>query len=303
MISHYPLLETAPFMEFTSVKVTDAFNHLFDIEKNTEENLQSYCQSLINKIFQLHYSQIQNFINHHCSIAKNPIDWLNTFEKLIVVNEKLFQKGSNESRHIKFQTCIELKRLNLICDETQESPTRLNKKQINAESEDRYFSFKELREKLNQLEVFEEKIILLTNEKYNYQQSNIDFVNKNLPDFDKQCDKEIEHLFEMKKLQEQLKTVVTSTISQNVILGNQIRVYCNMNQLVDVFFQLNRELFIEGKPFLDANTNDFVALICNNFVDKEGRKISPDTVRTILTPSKSDKRPKAHKRIDLDKML
>ena len=57
-----------------------------------------------------------------------------------------------------------------------------------------------------------------------------------MPDFDKQCDKEIEHLFEMKKLQEQLKTVVTSTISQNVILGNQIRVYCNMNQLVDVFF-------------------------------------------------------------------
>ena len=46
------------------------------------------------------------------------------------------KKGSNESRHIKFQTCIELKRLNLICDETQESPTRLNKKQINAESEE-----------------------------------------------------------------------------------------------------------------------------------------------------------------------
>ena len=52
MTSHYPLLETVPFVEFTSVKVTDAFNHLFDIEKNTEENLQSYCQSLINKIFQ-----------------------------------------------------------------------------------------------------------------------------------------------------------------------------------------------------------------------------------------------------------
>ena len=140
MISHYPLLETAPFMEITSVKVTDAFNHLFDIEKNTEENLQFYCQSLINKIFQLHYSQIQNFINHHCSIAKDSMEWLNTFEKLIVVNEKLFHKGNNESRHIKFQTCIELKRLNLNCEESQESPTRLNKKQINAESEERYFS-------------------------------------------------------------------------------------------------------------------------------------------------------------------
>ena len=303
MISHYPLLETVPFMEFTSVKVTDAFNHLFDIEKHTKENLQSYCQALINKIFQLRYSQIQNFINHHCSIAKNPIDWLNKFEKLIVVNEKLFQKGSNESRHIKLQTYIELKRLKLRCDETQESPKRLNKKQINPESEERYFSFKELREKLNQLEVFEEKIILLTNEKYNYQQSNIDFVNKNLPDFDKQCDKEIEHLFEMKKLQKQLKTGIKSTISQNLISGNQIRVYCNMNQLVDVFFQLNRELFIEGKPFLDANTNDFVALICNNFIDKGGHEISPATVETILRPSKYDKRPKSHKRIDVNKLI
>ena len=178
MISHYPLLETVPFLEFTSVKVTDTFNHLFDIEKITEENLQSYCQALINKIFQLHYSQIQNFIKHHCSIAKNPIDWLNTFEKLIVVNEKLFQKGSNESRHIKFQTCIELKRLNLICDETQESPTRLNKKQINAESEERYFSFKEVKEELDRIPIFEEKIVYLTNQKFDYQQSVIDFVNK-----------------------------------------------------------------------------------------------------------------------------
>ena len=302
MISHYPLLETAPFMEFTSVKVTDAFNHLFDIEKNTEENLQSYCQSLINKIFQLHYSQIQNFINHHCSIAKNPIDWLNTFEKLIVVNEKLFQKGSNESRHIKFQTCIELKRLNLICDETQESPPRLNKKQINAESEERYFSFKEVKEELDRIIIFEEKIVYLTNQKFDYQQSVIDFVNKNLPPFDEQCTNEIERLIEVRKLEEQLTKKKTNYI-QRPTLENKIKINSNLNQLVDVFFQLNRELFIEGKPFLDANTNDFVALICNNFVDKEGRKISPDTVRTILTPSKSDKRPKAHKRIDLDKML
>ena len=302
MISHYPLLETAPFMEFTSVKVTDAFNHLFDIEKNTEENLQSYCQSLINKIFQLHYSQIQNFINHHCSIAKNPIDWLNTFEKLIVVNEKLFQKGSNESRHIKFQTCIELKRLKLRCDETQESPNRLNKKQINAESEERYFSFKEVKEELDRIIIFEEKIVYLTNQKFDYQQSVIDFVNKNLPPFDEQCTNEIERLIEVRKLEEQLTKKKTNYI-QRPTLENKIKINSNLNQIVDVFFQLNRELFIEGKPFLDANTNDFVALICNNFVDKEGRKISPDTVRTILTPSKSDKRPKAHKRIDLDKML
>lgn len=47
MVPHYPLLETAPFMEFTSVKITDDFNPLFDVEKNEEENLQSYCQHCI----------------------------------------------------------------------------------------------------------------------------------------------------------------------------------------------------------------------------------------------------------------
>jgi hypothetical protein len=105
-------------------------------------------------------------------------------------------------------------------------------------------------------------------------------------------------------LEEQLTKKKTNSIHKSTAtLENKIKINSNLNQLVYVFFQLNRELFIEGKPFLDANTNDFVALICNNFVDKEGRKISPDTVRTILTPSKSDKRPKAHKRIDLDKML
>ena len=302
MISHYPLLETVPFMEFTSVKVTDTFNHLFDIEKHTKENLQSYCQALINKIFQLRYSQIQNFINHHCSIAKNPIDWLNKFEKLIVVNEKLFQKGSNESRHIKLQTCIELKRLKLRCDEAQESPKRLNKKQINAESEERYFSFKEVKEELDRIIIFEEKIVYLTNQKFDYQQSVIDFVNKNLPPFDEQCTNEIERLIEVRKLEEQLTKKKTNYI-QRPILENKIKINSNLNQLVDVFFQLNRELFIEGKPFLDANTNDFVALICNNFVDKDGHEISTATVETILRPSKYDKRPKSHKRIDVNKLI
>ena len=303
MASKYLIKETAPFVQFSSVKVTDAFNPLFDIEAVPRQTLEDYCQQLINKTFSLSLKHIPVFISHHCNLVKKPLLWLNKFEKLIELNIELFSGTRNQSRLLKIYNCLETKREKLEAGDLNENKIKPAKKYINAESEDRYFSFKELREKLNQLEVFEEKIILLTNEKYNYQQSNIDFVNKNLPDFDKQCDKEIEHLFEMKKLQEQLKTGIKSTISQNLISGNQIRVYCNMNQLVDVFFQLNRELFIEGKPFLDANTNDFVALICNNFVDKEGRKISSATVETILRPSKYDKRPKFHKRIDVNKLI
>jgi hypothetical protein len=33
------------------------------------------------------------------------------------------------------------------------------------------------------------------------------------------------------------------------------------DQLVDVFYQLHRELFVDGKPYIDGNTNDLIALI------------------------------------------
>ena len=105
-------------------------------------------------------------------------------------------------------------------------------------------------------------------------------------------------------MEEQLTKKKTNSIHKSTAtLENKIKINSNLNQLVYVFFQLNRELFIEGKPFLDANTNDFVALICNNFVDKEGRKISSATVETILRPSKYDKRPKSHKRVDIDRLI
>ena len=298
----YPLMETAPFLEFTSVKVTDTFNPLFDVEKINKENLQSYCQDLWNKIFELRHSQIQSFISHHCSIAKNPIQWLNMFEKLIIVNEELFHNGRNKSRLMKFQTCIEVKRLKLKCEETKKSPSRPSKRQINAESEERYFSFKEVREKLSKIEFFEEKIVFLVNQKSDYQQSEIDFVNKNLPQFDEQCNNEIERLLEVRKLEEQLKKNGLGHLRKSVS-GNKIKINSNLNQLVDVFFQLNRELFIEGKPFLDGDTSDFVALICNNFVDKDGHELSTATVETILRPSKYDKRPKSNKRVDVDKLI
>ena len=51
MISHYPLLETAPFIEFTSVKVTDAFNHLFDIEKTQKKIYSLIANHLSIKFF------------------------------------------------------------------------------------------------------------------------------------------------------------------------------------------------------------------------------------------------------------
>lgn len=89
----------------------------------------------------------------------------------------------------------------------------------------------------------------------------------------------------------------------NQIQNPKMQFNGNLNQLVDVFYQLHRELFVDGKPYIDGNTNDLVALIVNSFVDKDGKEISPLTVKTILKPSKEEKRPNTHKRLDIDKML
>ena len=53
MSEKYQLKETAPFVQFSSVKVTDAFNDLFDIEAIPKQSLEDYCQQILNKIFSL----------------------------------------------------------------------------------------------------------------------------------------------------------------------------------------------------------------------------------------------------------
>ncbi|MCQ4035519.1 hypothetical protein [Kaistella montana] len=108
MASRYLIKETAPFVQFSSVKVTDAFNALFDIEKIPEETLETYCQALFTKAFNQNNSNIPDFLNHHCSLVKDPMFWLNKFEKLISENEEIFHEAKRDSKLMKFQTCIEL---------------------------------------------------------------------------------------------------------------------------------------------------------------------------------------------------
>jgi hypothetical protein len=78
---------------------------------------------------------------------------------------------------------------------------------------------------------------------------------------------------------------------------------CNVNQFVDIFYQLTREIIIDGTPIIEGNINDVAAIIVNSFVDKDGKEISTQSVKTILQPSREDKRPNSHKKIDVNKFL
>jgi len=295
-------IKTAPFPEHVAVQTAQAQNPLFDIIVEDDFTLQKYCDALIAKIFTLRQSDFPNFINYQCNQVKNPLIWINKLEKLLANNEAFFSSKTAMSRYNKLYNLIDDKRKELQSTSVKEPVTKTPKKFINAESEDRHFSFYELKKQLEKIDDDNQKILLLTKEKFEYQQANIEFINQKTPIYDAQCTKEIENIYALQKIQSAIEEAQKLKIGSQ-IANNKMQFNGNVNQLVDVFYQLHRELFVDGKPYIDGNTNDLVSLIVNSFVDKDGKEISPLTVKTILKPSKEEKRPNTHKRIDIDKLL
>ncbi len=233
---------------------------------------------------------------------KNPEVWICKLEKLLANNEAFFSSKTALSRYNKLYILIDKKRTELQSSCVKTPITKTPKKFINAESEDRHFSFYEIKKQLEKISDDNQKILLLTKEMFEYQQANIEFINQKIPLYDNQCTKEIENIYALQKIQAAIEE------AQNQKIGNQMpfkkmQINCNLNQFVDIYYQLSRELFVEGKSMIDGSVNDLVAIIVNSYVDKDGKEISPETVKTILTPSRTEKRPKPHKRIDIDKML
>ena len=295
-------MQTAPFVELLAVPSAQANNPLFDIIIEDKITLQKYCNALIIKILELRQSQFPAFIEYQSNQVKHPEVWICKLEKLLANNEAFFSSKTAMSRYNKLYFLIEKKRTELQSSRVKVSVEKTPKKIINAESEDRHFSFYEIKKQLEKINDDNQKILLLTKEMFEYQQANIEFINQKTPFYDTQCAKEIENIYALQKIQAAIEE------AQNHKIGNQIpfkkmQINCNLNQFIDIHYQLTRELFVDGKPILDGSVNDLVAIIVNSFLDKDGKDISPETVKTILTPSRTEKRPKPHKRIDIDKML
>lgn len=302
MSENHQTKHTVQFPERTTVSKKQSQNALFDIFIEDVQDNAAYCVTLLAKLLELPYAQIPDFFSHHCNLVADPIKWLNKTEKLISENELMFVNSTSQGRMMKCYTIIESKRKEIEQTGYKHTLARVPMQYINAECEDRYFSFKETKEKVSELEDYTDKIMFLTKEKFDYEQASIDFINPKLPDYSQQCQKEIDQIQHIKRLSNDFSEKQKQK-SNETLSFSKLKINCNINQLVDIFYQLHRELFNNGKPIIDGNINDIVAVIVNSFTDKDGRGLSPQTVKTVLTPSKEDKRPKPHKRIDIDKLL
>jgi hypothetical protein len=300
--SDKPTTKTVPFEELITVTHLLSTNKNLDVIIEEQITLEEYCNAIVDKLFNLPQTQFLNFINHQLEQVKSPLGWLDSFDLLIAENEKLFVEKGLLFKYNKLCNIIEKKRDLLQPPIVKVVKPTIAKRYINAESEDRYFSFYEIKKQLVTFEDDNDKILLLTKEKHEYKQANIEFLNQKLPLFDKQCSKEIEQIYEMQTIKSSIEKLKPSTTINPTNL-TKLQFNCNVNQFVDIFYQLSREIIIDGKPIIEGNINDMAAIIVNSFVDKDGKEISIQSVKTILQPSREDKRPNTHKKIDINKFL
>ena len=71
----------------------------------------------------------------------------------------------------------------------------------------------------------------------------------------------------------------------------------NINQLITFFYDASNQVFVNGKPILNASKKQIAKLLTENFIQKDGDPVSISTINTIFTPSKELKRPPNNKRI------
>lgn len=298
----YQIMETAPFPEFTAVPLAQATNSDFDIIASDETSLHSYCQSLINKVFQLTHSKLNAFIQHHLQLTNEPIKWLNKFEKLLSLNEALFDTERNKSRLVKLYTLIQSNRVLLESSSIKEVKIKTPQRLINAATEERHFSFHEVKSYVETKEDFNEKVLYLNEEIFEYKQADIISINNKLQPYDVQCQNLLEKLQSMRKLKAEFDKEQKESAQQNVLqipIKPKLRINGSTNILVNVFKQMMKKKGSNNQPYLNYNIKEVAEFICDSFVDEFGQPLSKATVQTYLSPNRTDKDPNNDEKIRL----
>ena len=287
-------MQTAPFVELLAVPLVQSKNPLFDIIVEDKITIQSYCNALIAKILELRQSQFPAFIDYQFNQVKNPEIWICKLEKLLANNEAFFSSKTAMSRYNKLYFLIEKKRTELQSLKVIDTKPKATKRQINADTDDRYFSFFEAKSYINSLDNFNDKIIYLMDEIFEYNQADIVSLNNKLQPYDKQCNQLIEQLQIMRKVKndfEKENQEKTNAETSSNITFQKIKLNGPTNIITNAFKQMMVDVKPNGKPYIQGKIKDISQIICFVFEDEKGEPLSQATVQTYLSPNRTDKDP------------
>lgn len=253
---------------------------------------EKYAQAIFQKILQIGLSEVPKFLQYHCDRVKMPATWLNNLEKLIKENIDQFNNARLKHRHTKLISQIDIKRHSL----EEANLYGRARSHVNGYNEFTEFCFIEVKNHIQTFDTLEEKIIYLKDEIYDYRQSPPLFVKTSLPAFDQLCEIEIERLKKQEALKEKLnkKKASTSNATTRLPFNGELKVLC------DVYFKMMNTKTKDGYPMLPWTITQATEHICNSYCLPDGTSLSQATVRTYLSPSKAESRPKKHKEINID---
>lgn len=295
-------MQTAPFAELITVTTVQAVNHNFDIIIDTEVTLQNYCQALIIMIFSLPRCQLYSFICYQTNLVKDASLWLTAFENFIDYNEDLFASKKASIRFNKLYSVIDKIRTELQSPNLKEVVLKTPKRLINAENEERYFSFYEVKMHIESLTNYSDKILFLNNEIGEYKQSEFYFINSKLLDYKKQCKALLKRIQNEKALKSQLKKEQLEEKSQIISETKpalKIQLNGPINILTDAYKQMMVNVKPNGKSYMQYKIEEIARFICDNYVDENGKELSILTIKTYLSPNRTDKNPNLEWKIKL----
>lgn len=293
-------VKTTLFPEFITTNSSNSLNPLFDIILDDNINIENYCNALIQKVFDLPQSKFGKFINYQTELVKDELKWINKFEKLITLNEELFSDKKVFCRYNKMYHYIDKKRDELQIISTKRNSKSTPKRLINAEAEDRHFSFHEVKEHVEKINDFNEKLIYLTEEIFEYKQADIISVNNKLQAYDEQCNQLIEKLQTIRKMKsefEKEKELTENNLSSSAAQHLKLQINGPINILTNAFKQMMVNVKPNGTPYIQYKIKDVAQFICDNFVDENGQPISQATIQTYLSPNRTDKDPNSDMKV------
>lgn len=228
--------------------------------------------------------------------------FLEKFEELIINNEKFFALKCVNLKILHLLNLFEKKRMLLESTSVKEDLKKIANKYINAESEDRHFSFVETKKHVSSLTEFSQKILFLTEEIFEFRQADLFSKNSKLLEYDVLCEQlilELQTLRKMIKKNQKLKKeeVVNTNLESKPVL--KLKLNDSINILTDVYKQMMVPSKITGKPYLDYPIKKIAEFICENHLDENGNALSYHTIRTYLSTTRNDKGPNNDNKIRL----
>ncbi|MBP7809079.1 MAG: hypothetical protein KA163_07295 [Bacteroidia bacterium] len=295
-------IKTAPFQEHPVANIMISEPNEFDVIAyenlqpdfilNGNFNLEQYCRCLLQKLLTLNKSKIKPFLQYQCGFINNPFIWLNKLEKLIDLNRDHF---TTKEQNIKIEKALMV--IELLRQEIESG------KLVPANR----FNFNNIKQQLKNYSAIEDKLLYLMETKTEYLQNRPAFTNHNEVPFDEKCELEIILLKNQKRLGKkraedfgsQTNKSPLGPLKKSPASPVKSKINTNLNRFVDIFFRLMHETKVNGKPGLEAQPQIIAEMISAWFIDKDGNEISIETVKTILKPSRIEKRPKGNSKFDL----